>query len=127
MKEKESKELFLGLSAQDILYILESLTVYKLLMLPDNKKGDIDELMFSINTQLELEGINLYKSYNSKDMLINKKCTFTDLDSDKILEGIVLGSSPVEGLIRVAYSKNDKLEIAYIPSHIIIDKQELID
>lgn len=144
-----TRNLFVQLSAQDILYILEALSVYQQLVLPEIYRPAIDDTVDAINSQLELQGINLYKSTNKKNILIGSKCTTYDVDncfipanvskstdkelndsrkvvvSDihstaKLVEGVVIGASDIDGLIKVAISQNDKIKIIEVPYDSIV-------
>ena len=146
---RTTKNLFVQLSAQDILYILEALSVYQQLVLPEIYRPAIDDTVDAINSQLELQGINLYKSTNKKNILIGSKCTTYDVDncfipanvskstdnelndphkvvvSDihttaRLVEGVVIGTSDIDGLIKVAISQDDKIKIIEVPYNSII-------
>lgn len=116
MAKKEN--LLLSLSAQDILFVIESLSLYKDVAMSDQFKPAIDELLITISEQLELQGIKLYASDKQKSTIIGKKCTIPDIANNQI-EGIVLGSSDIDGLVKVVTCKNNRLEIIDIPLHII--------
>lgn len=145
---RTTRNLFVQLSAQDILYILEALSVYQQLVLPEIYRPAIDDTVNAINSQLELQGINLYKSINKKNILIGSKCTTYDVDNcfipanvskstnDKsdsckvvvndihaiarLVEGVVIGASDIDGLIKVAISQDDKMKIIEVPYNSII-------
>lgn len=146
---RTTRNLFIQLSAQDILYILEALSVYQQLVLPEIYRPAIDDTVDVINSQLELQGINLYKSINKKNILIGSKCTTYDVDNcfipanvsksadnelnnprkvvvndihatAKLVEGVVIGASDIDGLIKVAISQDDKIKIIEVPYDSII-------
>lgn len=146
---RTTRNLFVQLSAQDILYILEALSVYQQLVLPEIYRPVIDNVVDAINSQLELQGINLYKSINKKNILIGSKCTAYDVDNcfipanvsksadnelndpckvvvndihatARLVEGVVIGASDIDGLIKVAISQDDKIKIIEVPYDSII-------
>lgn len=111
------KKIFLEVSPQHIVNILEALAIYQDVALADKYKHIIDELFNTINEQLQLQGINIYK--NKQHNLIGKSCQITDLNindlSTNIINGIILGVSDIDGLVKVVISNNNQLEIIDVP------------
>lgn len=111
------KKIFLEVSPQHIVNILEALAIYQDVALADKYKHIIDELFNTINEQLQLQGINIYK--NKQHNLVSKSCQVTNLDindlSTDIINGIILGVSDIDGLIKVVISNNNQLEIIDVP------------
>ena len=111
------KKIFLEVSPQHIVNILEALAIYQDVALADKYKYIIDELFNIINEQLQLQGINIYK--NKQHNLVGKSCQVTDLNindlSTDIINGIILGVSDIDGLIKIAISNNNQLNVIDVP------------
>ena len=111
------KKIFLEISPQHIVNILEALAIYQDVALADKYKHIIDELFNIINEQLQLQGINIYK--NKQHNLIGRSCQITDLNindlSTNIINGIILGVSDIDGLVKAVISNNNQLEIIDVP------------
>jgi len=111
------KKIFLEVSPQHIVNILEALAIYQDVALADKYKYIIDELFDTINEQLQLQGINIYK--NKQHNLVSKFCQVTDLNindlSTNTIDGIIIGVSDINGLIKVAISNNNQLDIIEVP------------
>ena len=111
------KKIFLEISPQHIVNILEALAIYQDVALADKYKHIIDELFNIINEQLQLQGMNIYK--NKQHNLIGRSCQITDLNindlSTNIINGIILGVSDIDGLVKAVISNNNQLEIIDVP------------
>ena len=117
-----SKKIFLEISAQEMLFILESLSLYKDIILPDNYKDLINNLLSTINQQLQLQGINLYVNKEQTN-LIGKSCIINDVNINDLstnkLQGIIIGSSDIANLIKVVVNKNNALTVIDVPLNLI--------
>ena len=115
------KKIFLEISPQHMINILEALAIYQDVALADKYKYIIDDLFNIINEQLQLQGINIYK--NKQHNLIGKFCQVNDLNindlSTNITQGVIIGVSDIDGLIKVLIDNNNKLEIIEVPFNLI--------
>ena len=107
-----SNQLFFTFSSQDVLNIIESLTVYRDLILPKRFRGVVTEQLKKITNQLELQGIKSYAAEDSTNFHIGDYCLINDSQYNK---GIILGAADEDELFKVAVVKDNDLDIIEIP------------
>ena len=139
--ERNSTKVFFEFSLQETINMIESLSVYKEIMLPDKYKPLIDRQIENITYQLSIQQIDLF-SNKDNTVTIGKKYYFNDYKnfgdtseddtsenntsgndkSDTKRECIILGTSPTENFIKVAVCTNNSLEVIEIPSSLLLEE-----
>ena len=117
--DKEEKKIFLEISPQYMVNILEALTIYQDVALSEKYKYIVEDLFNIINEQLQFQGINIYTNSKKQHNLIGKFCQVNDLNINDLsistIQGVIIGVSDIDGLIKVLISNNNKLEILDVP------------
>lgn len=120
MNKSLKDKLFFEFSAQEILNILEALSVYKNLILAEKYRPYIDKQVHNIMNMLQVQGIDLFVKDDLPQLQIGKEVVIDiDLNQSNEINGILLGVSDIENLFKVAIIKDNKFEIIDVPINAI--------
>lgn len=120
MNKPLKDKLFFEFSAQEILNILEALSVYKNLILAEKYRPYIDKQVHDIMNMLQVQGIDLFVKDDLPQLQIGKEVVIDiDLNQSNEINGILLGVSDIENLFKVATIKDNKFEIIDVPINAI--------
>lgn len=121
-KNKSLKnKLFFEFSAQEILNIMEALTLYKRLVLPEKYKPIIDNQISNISEMLKLQNVDLLFKDDVPQLDIGS-IILVDISLNQEVhevKGILLGASDIENLFKVAIIKNHEFNIIDVPLNVI--------
>ena len=105
-------KLFFEFSSQEILNIIEALTLYKEVMLPEKYRSLIDDEIKHIIEMLKVQNIDTFASNEN----INNIGSFILADGQL---GILLKASETEGFFKVAVIEDNQLKIIEVPFTLI--------
>ena len=119
-------KLFFEFSAQEILNVMEALTLYKRLILPEKYHILVDKQIQNISETLKLQGVDVFFKDDIPQLQIGQLVIVdisTDLTKHEV-EGILLGaSSDFENLFKVATIESNKFKILDVPLNVIKRKE----
>lgn len=112
-----TNKLFFEFTSQEAINMIEALSVYKNLMLPDRYKPLIDVQLDKITEQLKLQEIDIFANEDTAQYTIGSKVIIDDISGN--IEGIIIGASATENFFKVVISKDNKLEVIEVPTNLI--------
>jgi hypothetical protein len=103
------KKIFLEQTPQEVLNVLEALQFYKDSVVKPNYQYVIDNQLSKINTQLQLQNVNVYCKQYNPDFKVGQVVEYDDHTA------IVLSPSDKNSFIKIVISNNNKLEVIDVP------------
>ena len=115
-------KLFFEFTPQETLNILEALSLYQKLVLPEKYRYLIDIQTNHINQMLKLQNVDTYHKNDIPTLSIGsivKVDISIEPNKQNIVDGILLGTSDIENLFKVVIIDNNNFKFIDVPINVI--------